>query len=460
MPLRLALVLVVLFGSVSLLSLAASYAVTRAAFEQSIRDDLAQDLAGFRAAPSARAVALLVQAESQETDPDRLVLSYVTHTGRIYGNGAVARDDEGFHIISLEEGRAQLDGEYLALNERLYGGRLTIARSRAEIEALQTVFLNILWISLLPTVLIALSGGLILARRSQRHVEVIRAALERLTGGDLGARVVRTPRWSDDLSSIGEAVNVMAGAQERNVAALRQVSSDIAHDLKTPVQRVSLQLEALTEVVGDGAGADLVARTREEVDGISAVFTSLLQLAQVENGTLKGQFKPVDLAELCRTMVEIYEPTATERGQALRFSGSAQAEVSGEKNLLGQLVANLLENAVNHAGAGADIEVSIIQKAQGATLLVTDNGPGIPEEERAKVTQRLYRLDQSRNTPGNGLGLSLVEGVARLHRAVLSFEDAVPGLRVKVRFAAEPICLESLHGAGHSALNHIQPEAP
>ena len=249
MPLRLALVLVVLFGTVSLLSLAASYAFTRAAFEQSIRDDLAQDLAGFRAAPSARAVALLVQAESEDTDPGRLVISYLSPAGRIYGNGAVARDGEGFHIISLEEGRAALDGEYLALSARLHAGRLTIARSRVEIEALQPVFLNILWISLLPTVLIALSGGLIFARRSQRHVEVIRGALERITGGDLAARVVTGKRWSDDLVRIGGAVNDMAGAQERSVMALRQVSSDIAHDLKTPVQRVSLQLEALSKIV-------------------------------------------------------------------------------------------------------------------------------------------------------------------------------------------------------------------
>ena len=437
MPLRLALVLVVLFGTVSLLSLAASYAVTRAAFEQSIRDNLAQDLAGFRAAPSAGAVALLVQAESQETDPDRLVLSYVTPNGRIYGNGAVARDDEGFHIISLEEGRAELSGEYLALSERLYGGRLTIARSRAEIEALQPVFLNILWISLLPTVLIALSGGLILARRSQRHVEVIRAALERLTGGDMGARVLGGPRWSDDLGSIGEAVNVMARAQERNVEALRQVSSDIAHDLKTPVQRVSLQLEALAEVVARGKAAELVAQTRDEVAGISAVFSSLLQLAQVENGTLKAQFAPVDLVGLCRTMVEIYEPTATERGQVLGFNGPDEAIVSGEKTLLGQLIANLVANAVNHAGAQAVIEVSLRNTDHGVTLCVTDNGPGIPEAERGKVTQRLYRLDQSRNTPGNGLGLSLVDGVARLHGATLSFEDAEPGLRVKVQFSAK-----------------------
>lgn len=435
MPLRLALVLVVLFGTVSLLSLAASYAVTRAAFEQSMRDDLAQDLAGFRAAPSARAVALLVQAESQETDPDRLVLSYVARSGRIYGNGAVARDDEGFHVISLEAGRTQLDGAYLALSERLYGGRLTIARSRAEIEALQPVFLNILWISLLPTVLIALSGGLILARRSQRHVEVIRAALERLTGGDLGARVVRGPRWSDDLGRIGEAVNVMAGAQERNVEALRQVSSDIAHDLKTPVQRVSLQLEALADVVTEEHAVELVAQTRSEVAGISAVFSSLLQLAQVESGTLKAQFKPVDLAELCRTMVEVYEPAVTERAQSLFFCGPNDVVVSGEKNLLGQLIANLLENAVTHAGDSAVIEVILSHAAGEVTLSVQDNGQGVPEAEYSKITQRLYRLDQSRNTAGNGLGLSLVDGVARLHSAVLSFEDAAPGLRVKVQFA-------------------------
>ena len=110
MPLQLALVLGVLFGTVSLLSLGASYAFSRSAFEQSIRDDLAQDMAGFRAAPSSRALAALVQAESEGTDPDRLVLSYVTRTGQIYGNGAVARDDVGYHIISLEDGRAALDG--------------------------------------------------------------------------------------------------------------------------------------------------------------------------------------------------------------------------------------------------------------------------------------------------------------------------------------------------------------
>lgn len=434
MPLRLALVLVVIFGTVSLFSLAASYAFTRTAFEQAIRDDLAQDMAGFRAAPSARAVALLVRGESSGTNPDRVVLSYVSPSGQIYGNGAIARGDEGFHIISLDEGHSTFDGDYLALNARLYGGVLTIARSRAEIEALRPVFINILWISLIPTVLIALSGGLILARRSQRHVEVIRAALERVTGGDLAARVVTGPRWSDDFLRIGTAVNDMAGAQERSVTALRQVSSDIAHDLKTPVQRVSLQLEELSQVVGAGAAADLVDHARAEVDGISAVFASLLQLAQVEDGALRAKFTPVDLADLCRTMVELYEPTAAAGGQNLWFGGPASLLVQGERTLLGQLLANLIENAQRHTPRGTDITVTLQDGAEGPLLTVADTGPGIPASEHTRVTQRLYRLDRSRNTAGNGLGLSLVEAVALLHGAAFWFEDAQPGLRVSVQF--------------------------
>ena len=436
MPLRLAVLLVSLFSIVSLLSLAASYAVTQSSFEQAIRADLAQDLAGFRAAPNARAVALLVKAESRATDPNRLILSYVSPNGQIYGNGAIARDNEGFHIVSLDADRAQYDGAYLSLTEPLFGGLLTIARSRAEIVALGDVFLNILLISLLPTVLIALSGGLILARRSKRHVEVVGGALDAMTTGNLGARVDVGPRWSDDLRQIGGKLNHMAGVQEASVAALKQVSLDIAHDLKTPIQRVSVHLDDLARMTKGGTDqAELVSKAQQELDGIASVFQSLLQLAQVEAGSPKTRFVEVDLTALCQTMVELFEPTAVERGQVLKgYLAEETMTVTGDRALLGQMISNLIENALRHTPSGTEITVALGAEKGRPRLSVCDTGPGIPVSERANALRRLYRLDRSRNTPGNGLGLSLVDAVATLHGAKFELADNKPGLCTVLRF--------------------------
>ncbi|NUH65701.1 HAMP domain-containing histidine kinase [Sulfitobacter sp. S0837] len=436
MPLRLALLLVLLFATVSLLSLAGSYAVTQRSFEQAIRADLAQDMAGFRAAPSAGALARLVEAESRATDPNRLILSYIGPDGRIYGNGAIARDDEGYHIVSLGAARTQYTGVYLTLTDTLYGGLLTIARSRAEITALREVFVNILLVSLMPTVLIALSGGLILARRSKRHVEVIRGTLDRLTTGDLAARVTPGPRWSDDLSRIGEAVNQMARAQETSVAALRQVSLDIAHDLKTPIQRVSVHLDDLARAQEERSDpSEPLARARAELDGIAAIFQALLQLAQVESGDARAHFAPVDLVALCRTISELFEPAAAEQGKTLVCDlPQNPVTVSGDRTLIGQMLANLIENALRHTGDAARVTVSLQQTEEAVQLSVADDGPGIPVEDRKRVLQRLYRLDRSRGTAGHGLGLALVDGVAKLHGAALNLYDNNPGLRVVVRF--------------------------
>ncbi|MEP5727811.1 MAG: ATP-binding protein [Sulfitobacter sp.] len=436
MPLRLAILLVALFAAVSLLSLAASYAVTQSSFEQSIRADLAQDFAGFRAAPGAGAVAQLIEAESKEADPNRLILSYIAPSGRIFGNGAIARDDEGFHIISLNPDRAEFEGTYLSLTDTLYGGVITIARSRAELVALRAVFVNILLVSLLPTVLIALSGGLILARRSKRHVEVVSLALDRMTSGDLATRVQVGPRWSDDLVAIGGKVNQMAGAQDAQMKALKGVSSDIAHDLKTPLQRVALHLEALEQTPDVTPHVTkLVAQAQQEVTGMNHVFSALLQLAQLEAGSAKSRFETLDLAALCQTVVEVFEPTMSETGHYLSFEApSGGAKVRGDRTLLGQMVSNLLENAQRHTPAGSHISVTLDVEPHAITLRVMDDGPGIPLGERDQVLHRLYRLDRSRKTPGHGLGLSLVDAVAALHDAQLHLADAKPGLLVKVIF--------------------------
>ena len=265
-------------------------------------------------------------------------------------------------------------------------------------------------------------------------MDVIGRTLDDLTTGDLAARVAVSPGWADDLQRIGSKVNQMAGAQEAQTQMLRQVSSDIAHDLKTPIQRVAVHLHDLARTLPEDTdeGA-LLAKAQDEVAGIASVFQSLLQIASVEAGSPKTHFAPVDLNRLCLTLTEVYEPAAAAKEQSLdSVVPDAQLTVEGDKNLLGQMMSNLLENAMRHTPAGSEITLSLYRANDRPVIEVADNGPGIPEHARTKVLQRLYRLDASRHTPGNGLGLSLVEGVVKLHGGQIALLDNAPGLRVRI----------------------------
>jgi signal transduction histidine kinase len=437
MPLRLAAGLVLLFSFVSLLGLLASYVYTEASFEQTLRADLTQDMAGFRAAPSAAALAALVEAEARNTDPERVVLSFFAPNGRHYGNALVARDLDGYRILSNLPGNPEIKGRYLALTTSLRNGQLTVARSLAPIDALRDAFLNILVISLLPTVLVALSGGLILARRGARHVAVISGALDQLTSGNLQARVGDVSGWSNDLARIAAKVDQMARSQEDAVESLRQVSSDIAHDLKTPIQRAVVHLDDLGQSTDlSKAERTQLEKAQMELDGIASIFHALLQLAQIESGSPRARFVPVDLSNLCQTLCDIYDPSVVENGQLLMcdLPDELVRPVMGDRTLLGQVLANLIENAMHHTPEGTKITVALARTESHVQLSVTDTGPGIPETERDLVLRRLYRLDRSRATPGYGLGLSLVAVIAQVHDATLTLEDAVPGLRVKLNF--------------------------
>ena len=439
-PLRLAVALVVLFAIVSLASLGASYLVIRDSLNQTMESDLRQELAGFQAAPSAGAVAQLINAEAAVTDPERRILSYLTASGKHFGNGLVAQSREGFRVISLPDGQDLSEGKYLALTTRLHGGLLTIANSRAQIEDLGELFLSILFLSLLPTTVIALAAGLLFARRSGRRIEALGRTLERLTEGDLSARVRKMDGRTDDLSIIAAQVDRMAAAQQSSVNALRQVSADIAHDLKTPIQRVAVLLNRAREWpdLPDQLGTILDEAGRETT-GIVATFQSLLQIAQIEGGSPKNRFGPVDLGALAATFVEVYEPAADESGHSLvsDLPGEGAATVSGDKGLLGQVLANLIENALRHTPAGTSICVAVRADARAVELTVSDTGPGIPPEERENVLRRLYRLESSRTTPGNGLGLSLVAVIADLHDARLELASNDPGLIVRLTFPAD-----------------------
>ena len=433
-PVRLALGLVALFALVSAGSLAASYNYTRAALDAEMRQQLAQDLAGFRAAPSQGALASLVSAEARVTDPERVVLSYVTQSGRHFGNGRLEKSEEGFVLTSLDDAERRLDGTYLALTTIEHRGRLTVARNRAEIEQLWGTYRDIALASLLPTLAVALGAGLLMARRSARAVDRVARTLDRLTSGDLSARVRPTDAWSDDLHRVGDGIDRMAAAQETARAQLRQVSSDVAHDLKTPIQRISVRLDELSRLPLDPEAEAMVEQAQADVAGVVSVFRSLLQIAQIEAGTPRSGFRAVDLGALVQTFAELYEPAAADSGHALSVTQADPVTVQGDADLLGQILANLIENALRHTPAGTTVALSVVLTEGRAVLRVADDGPGVPEAEREKVLRRLYRLDRSRSTPGSGLGLNLVSVIADLHDADLTLGDADPGLAVTLRF--------------------------
>ena len=436
-PMRQSLWLSLLFVAASSLSLGITYYVAHGAQRQAIEESLTQDMAGFRVTPSAAALAALVNAETAETNPQRRLLSYRRPGGRVVaGNAAIMQQQEGFRVVALGPAPVEITGRFISLSEYIHGGLLTVAQSAKPLDDLRQTFLRVFLFSLLPAIAIAVLGGVLLARRSARSLAGIERTLSALTSGDLGARVPETTQDKGDITRIGQSVNRMAEAQQHSTEALRQVSADIAHDLKTPIQRVAVQLARLQEMPGLPAEAQALAdQALAETRGITSTFQALLQIAQLEGGTPKSRFEPVDLCEITATFAEIYEPAAEEQNRTLTLSlPEVPVLVPGDRTLIGQMLANLLENALRHTPGGTGIGVSLHQDGAAATLSVRDHGPGIPEAEHQNVLRRLYRLEQSRTTPGSGLGLSLVAAIAELHGATLRLSDANPGLQVEVAF--------------------------
>lgn len=440
-PMRQAIGIVAVVGVINLVTLGVAYLGLRNAIEDGMRSILAQHMAGFQVTASPTALEILVAAEANAADPAERVFVYIAPDGRVTGNADAALTPEGVEISELPEGRPLGDFGYMPLVERMAGGILILGESRTPIHELGETFLALLLFSLAPTVAISLGAGAIIASRARRRVGRIEATLERLSEGALDTRIPPEPGRKDDLARIGAQVNRMAAAQEAATEALRQVSADIAHDLKTPLQRMAVLLHQLRDSLPDeSAEAALTDRALAEADGAVGVFHALLQIAQIEGGGARASFAPVDLSVVATEMVELYAPSAEEGGRrlALHLPGRA-ATISGNKGLVRQALANLIENALRHTPEGTDIAINVGHDAGRVVLEVADRGPGIPAEERRNVLRRLYRLERSRSTPGNGLGLALVAATAGLHGAELTLDDNGPGLRVTLSFpAAEP----------------------
>lgn len=439
-PLHLTGLLILVFAGALLMSFSFVYWLTRNNIETILQEQLRHSMSVYRAIGSRDALRARIVSDAAGADPKNMVVLFLSDRGEWISNVAFFPQVSGFAIVdaSAVAGKGLADS-YLALGGRVGDGQLILAESREQVLEMGDVFLTVFVVSLLPTLLIASGVGLFVAVRVRRKIDSIQSVLHDLTGGKLDARVPVRAGDAEDLSRIGAAVNLMATAQEASIASLRQVSSDIAHDLRTPIQRVAVLLERLADKTGlSPEQRAIVDGARDETDRIVKTFQALLQIAQIEGGAVRERFVPVRLDKVAATIVDIFGPAAEEAGLQLdlKIEAGEPFIVKGDRHLLGQVLANLIENGLRHVPAGGHIEVALERRSAGIVLAVRDDGPGVPAEERENVLRRLYRLERSRTTEGSGLGLSTVAAICTLHAARLELGDNGPGLAVTVTFPA------------------------
>ncbi len=352
---------------------------------------------------------------------DQVRLDETVHTAWIdddmYPN--VADEDEFWPVI----GKRFDDGSILLLT-----------RSVAQADEMQLFSIYALSGLLLIIVLLALAMGVFMGRTILLRIDKITATAETIIRGDLSRRVSLSGR-DDEFDELSTRLNHMLDRIEQLMQGMRDVTDNVAHDLRRPLARLRNRLDVI--LLGERRGAEYrqtIEESLRDTEELMTSFNAILQIAQAEAGTLRVKMQSVDLATIAAQGVEFYLPLAQQRGQALSLHTAAGVCVRGNSDLLSQALGNLLENAIKYSPRGARLEVRVEADAASARIGVSDQGPGIPVADRERVLQRFTRLDQARSSPGNGLGLSLVNAIARLHGAHLVFADNCPGLVVTVVF--------------------------
>ncbi len=328
---------------------------------------------------------------------------------------------------------------------RLSGGlRLLVGRDMHQLDEADHRVLSALGWGALITALLGVLGGSVLSRAFLRRIGAINQTAREIMQGQLNRRIP-TKGNDDDLDLLACNLNAMLDRIQELMEDIRQVSDNIAHDLRTPLSRLRGRLETLRQTrtwTADECG--LVEGSLNDADNLLATFNALLRIARIETGERKSGFSKVDLSAICVDIVELYQPAAEHVGLALEAKIGHGLFISGDRDLIFQALSNVLDNAIKYARPGGCIDLSLSMAGdKGIAVSVADSGPGIPAKDREAVLKRFYRLEKHRSTPGNGLGLSLVAAVAQLHSSTLTLGDNHPGLVVTWAFNVLPTCLDS-----------------
>jgi signal transduction histidine kinase len=376
------------------------------------------------------ALVLTVQERlAENVDDDAIYMLSDTLGRRVAGNmqrwPAAVSEAGQFYELRVVRAGAQSLAEMRQYD--LPGGfRLLVGRDvRGRVELRRLLTNTLLW-SVLLVAGLAGAGAFVVRRLFRRMVAEISATAEAIAGGDLTPRVRRSGR-GDEFDRMAESINTMLERIARLMDGVRQVSNAIAHDLRTPITRARARLEDAAEHAGTEVELRAaIERAVADLDGVTAVFQALLRIAEIEAGARRSAFAEVDLGPLLADLAELYGAPAEDRGLALSLDVPDTLSLLGDRELIQQAVANLLDNAIKFSPRGGRIRLSARAEGRHVRVDVSDEGPGIPEADRSRAADRFFRGEQARSTPGSGLGLALVQAVAMLHEGALVLEDTDP----------------------------------
>jgi signal transduction histidine kinase len=415
---------------------AVAWISTKSAAEREVHEHVKLEMDAVQAEIRARGMPEAIAViRSRDKSPGALEYRLVDGSGRLLvGNLDVENPSLGWSTVKVRDTREAEDEaeDFLTLTEGTPNGAvLTIGDDLDKAEGVRaTVLSALLWVAV-PTLFLVMGGGLFLARGSARRMQSLTHAMREVGRGDLAVRAPEA--GGDEIARIGQGVNEMVARIDSLVVNIRRVSTDIAHDLRTPLAHVRQDLETAA-VSADPVTREGIRGAQARIDDILRVFQAILRLAEIDAGGARVRFAEVDLAGILERVTDAYRPDIEAAGHILSVDRLEPAVIKGDQDLIVQALANLLENAMRHTPEGTAIRVSLRKSSEDVGFAVEDQGPGIPEAERGRVIEPFVRLDRSRSTPGAGLGLSIVQAVARLHGARLRMEEANPGLRVIVEW--------------------------